>query len=500
MIIQDPTTLMNRLMDHFNEKVKYHFLNPQNVGRISDADGVGSAGNLRDCGDFIELFIKASGDRITDISFLATGCPASIASASVTTEMAKDKSIYKAAMIDDLVVDKALGGLAEDKKTCSNLGVSALRGALEDYVSSGRFRGVPIVENRIAVAMSGGVDSSTAAAILRRDGYDVIGLTMRLHDSHDDYSHKNCCSPSDLADAAAVAVKIGFPHFGLNFKAIFKEKVIDNFLNAYVSGSTPNPCMECNRKLKFTALIEKANVLGASFVATGHYVRILHDDNSGRYLIKKAVDAVKDQSYMFWAAGQDVLSRFRTPLGDYIKPDIRKIAAGMGLAVATKSESQEICFIPDNDYRKFLISSNKSAPRPGPILDKAGNIVGTHRGLPFYTVGQRRGLGISNEKPLYVIKIDVDNNCLIVGEINDFDTVSLIAKESNFVLFDRLESDYEVEVKFRYNMEPVAATLRPIDDKRFLVEFREKQMGVAPGQSVVAYQGDLLVGGGVIEG
>lgn len=482
--------------------IEDHFANPRNVGEMVDAGGTGTAGSITDCGDMVKIFIKVDRDKLARVTFKTIGCPAAIASGSMTTELATDKTLDEAAMIASETVDAALGGLPKTKRRCSNLGAEALQAAIEDLISQKDFEAVrPENDRRVAVAMSGGVDSSTAAAILKKDGYDVIGITMRLHDTvAGEAVKRTCCSPLDIGDARSVAGRIGFPHFSVDFREVFRREVIDTFCADYLSGRTPNPCMECNRQIKFKNLIEKASKLGAGKVATGHYVNIIWNEKLGRYLIKRAYDRKKDQSYMFWAASQKVLAKLLTPLGGSKKAETRRLAAEFGLPVALKAESQEICFIPDNDYRRFLEDHNGYRPEPGPIVDLSGRRLGTHRGLPFYTVGQRRGLGIAHPEPLYVLAINTEKNMLVVGAMSEFYTKTLTATRTNFILFDDLKNPMEAAVMYRYNMQPVPAKISPLGAGRIKVDFADAQGGIAPGQSVVLYDGDLVVGGGIING
>ncbi len=476
-----------------------HFINPRNIGELADADGVGTAGNSKD-GDFLKIFIKIDGDIIKRIAFKAFGCPTAIASGSMTTELAAGRSLDEAAMITSQKVEAALGGLPANKADCSNIGAKALQSALEDFISRDNFKTTrPVGERRVAVAMSGGVDSSTAAALLKSEGYDVIGITMRLHNETPIESSRACCSPLDIDDARNVAARLGFPHYSLDMRDKFESKVIKRFCDEYLLGKTPNPCMECNREIKFKELLKTARQLGAEHLATGHYVDIRHNETTGRYLVYRSVDKNKDQSYMFWSASQEVLSKLLMPLGNRTKKTTRSIAENFDLAVADKLESQEICFIPDNDYRRFLTEYAGYKPLPGPIVNLTGERLGEHHGLPFYTIGQRRGLGITHSEPLYVIEIRPDSNTLIVGSKSEFNTKTILVGEVNFIPFDNLSAPMPVQVKYRYNMSPVDAAVEAISDTEVKVIFDSPQGGVAPGQSVVFYDNDMVVGGGIIE-
>jgi tRNA-specific 2-thiouridylase len=483
-----------------------HFTNPRNVGVVSNYNGHGRAGNLKNCGDTIDIYLKVLKGEIKEISFQAQGCPASIASASATTTLAKNKSLDEATLIDASQIEKLLGGLPENKRTCSNLGSLALQRAIEDYISHHlKTVAIPKKSNRVAVAMSGGVDSSLAAAMLVEQGYQVIGITMRLYDQSignrfqpNTKKSSNCCSVSDINDARQVAIQLNIPHYVADFRSQFKSKVIEVFCQQYLKGKTPNPCIDCNREIKFTIFRQLAGHLGANYIATGHYVNIIRDRYTNQYLVKKAVDTSKDQSYMFWDASQEVLSTLLTPLGKQTKSQTRCRARELKLAVASKNESQDICFVPDGDYVSFLAQNLKYTPKPGPILDFSGRIIGTHKGIHNYTVGQRRKLGISNSEPLYVFKVNSVDNSLVVGNRHQVSINHLIAGKINFIAFNELEKPTDFQVKYRYNMEPVAATITSLGKNKVKVSFAKPVMAAAPGQSIVFYQGDILVGGGII--
>ncbi|MFH1710117.1 MAG: tRNA 2-thiouridine(34) synthase MnmA [bacterium] len=341
---------------------------------------------------------------------------------------------------------------------------------------------------RIVVAMSGGVDSSVAAALLKKEGHDVIGITMQIWPRAE--KGDSCCSLSAVEDARRVANKLGIPYYVLDFQKIFKRNVIDYFISEYNLGRTPNPCVRCNQSIKFDALLKKSKDLGADYLATGHYARI--EKKSGRYILKKGVDPKKDQSYFLYPLSQEALSRTIFPLGDMTKQEIRKLAKKFKLKVADKKESQEICFV-DGDFGK-LFSAKK-----GNIVDLDGKVLGKHKGYQLYTIGQRRGLGLSRKDPAYVAKIDPKTNTVAVGDRGDVYSDDLTAGELNWVSLSKLDASAKVTAKIRYNSPGAEAEIRPIAKGKVKVTFSKPQFAITPGQSVVFYDGDSVVGGGIIE-
>ena len=354
---------------------------------------------------------------------------------------------------------------------------------------------------RVVVAMSGGVDSSIAAALLVKRGYEVIGVTMQIWpevDEEIEIREGGCCSVAAVEDARRVADTLGIPYYVLNFKENFQEKVIDYFIREYTLGRTPNPCIACNRYVKFETLLRKAVVLGADYIATGHYARVEKTPDGGRYLLKKSLDDTKDQTYALYNLTQEQLCRTLLPLGDYRKTETRRLARALGLPVADKPDSQEICFVIDNDYKRFISEEAPEAANPGPILDTAGRRLGTHEGLPSYTIGQRKGLGLSAGKPLYVVDIDSERNAVIVGEADEVWSDHLVAGDLNWISVPALEGPLEVGAKIRYTAREAPAVVAPIGEAKVRVDFAEPQRAITPGQAVVFYQEDVVVGGGTI--
>lgn len=349
------------------------------------------------------------------------------------------------------------------------------------------------------IAMSGGVDSSVAAALLKEKGYEVIGGTMHIFPDYEEETDRedHCCSYSAVRDAKRVAQKLEIPHFVFNLKKEFQDEVINYFVDEYSRGRTPNPCVMCNKEIKFAALHKKALEIGCDYIASGHYAKI--EKENGRYILKKGLDENKDQSYMLYVLNQEQLSQTLFPLSEYTKEQIRVKAKALGFEIHNKAESQEICFVPDDDYVRFLDKNYPEISKEGPILDKKGNQVGTHTGLAHYTIGQRRGLGISMGYPIYVTELDYKNNAVIVGKDGAVFSEGLIAEELNFIPFEDIDGRMEVEAQIRYNSFPVKAYIEKINSTELKVEFENPQRAITPGQSVVFYLGDLVLGGGIIK-
>ncbi len=353
---------------------------------------------------------------------------------------------------------------------------------------------------RIVVAMSGGVDSSVAAALLHEQGYEVIGITLQLwgKDVCVSSGTRLCCSVRDAMDAKAVAKRLGIRHEVLELVEKFRTDVIDYFVDSYQQGLTPNPCIACNDHIKFGGLLDHADALDASFIATGHYARSGYDSARRRQTLSRSADLTKDQSYVLFNLTQAQLSRARFPLGELTKPQVRALARSLGFATAEKPDSQDVCFVRDRNKDGFLRRALQAEDEPGPITDVDGRVLGTHRGLLGYTIGQREGLGIAVGKPLYVVKLDQPNNRLIVGAREDLLSRTLVAERVNWVSIDPPEGPWRVQAKIRSRHEAAAATLTGTSDGRTLVEFEEPQTAIAPGQAVVFYDSELLLGGGWI--
>lgn len=362
-----------------------------------------------------------------------------------------------------------------------------------------------IKKKKVLVAVSGGVDSSTALLLLKESGYDVIAGHMKLWDydevGGDLYKDGRCCSIDSINDLHLLCNDLSIPLYIFDFSKRFNEVVIENFVSEYKSGKTPSPCVICNTELKWKSLLRKADELDADYIATGHYGRIVYDNKTSRYLIMKGIDDTRDQSYFLWGLDQKALSKTLFPLGEYEKTEIRDIAKRMNLKTAEKPESRENCFIADDDYHRFLKEWEEKRGRqfePGEILDRQGNILGRHQGTVFYTIGQRRGLGISNPTPLYVNQIDAKNNRIIVGDNDALLKKKMIVKDINWIAFDNPPKEIRAEVKIRYLHKAAPATITVTDLTSAEITFEENQRAITPGQSAVFYNGNILLGGGII--
>lgn len=355
----------------------------------------------------------------------------------------------------------------------------------------------------VVVAMSGGVDSSVAAFLLKEQGYDVVGMTLKtwpkeLCDTVP--KGQTCCSTRDIEDARAVADRLGIPFYVVEASAVFKENVMDYFVESYRQGRTPNPCVVCNRKIKSGLLLEKAEALGIRRFATGHYASVVWDEQRQRYSVREAVDRQKDQSYVLFQLTQPQLASLILPMGDLPKPQVRELARQAGLAVAEKPESMELCFIPDGDTRGFLKARIPEAFQPGEIVNRQGRVLGTHQGIGAYTVGQRKGLGIAHPNPLYVLELDPAANRVVVGEERELAASSCRVSEVRWMAIPELMEPMEAQVKVRYRSDRIPARLVPSGKAEVRVEFQEPvRGGVSPGQAAVFYEGSVVLGGGWIQ-
>ena len=356
-----------------------------------------------------------------------------------------------------------------------------------------------MTKKRVLVAMSGGVDSAAAALLLQNSGYDISGVTMQLWNEASFLNNTHCTALDENSiQAKQIADKLNFEHFSVDMSQCFNESVVLPFIDEYKCGKTPNPCVECNKKLKFGQLLELANEKSFDFLATGHYARI-EKSSSGDFLLKKALDDKKDQSYFLWSLKKNSLSQILLPLGEYTKPQIREIAREHGFSNADRGDSQDICFIPDGDYTSFLEKYGNVDFVQGKFIDLNGNILGNHNGLERYTIGQRKGLGIALGKPMFVCEKNVSNNTVTLCDDAQLYKKELIASQINLLINNTLEQETRLEAKIRYRHKAAAATVKRIDSNTLSVIFDEPQRAITKGQSLVLYDGDTVIGGGIIE-
>ena len=356
------------------------------------------------------------------------------------------------------------------------------------------------MSEKAMIAMSGGVDSSVAAFLTRQAGYDCMGATIRMFDNADvGIEDSTCCSLDDVADARAVATRLGMHFHVMNGKEAFARHVIGDFIGTYESGATPNPCIQCNRHLKFDLFLRKAQILGCEKIVTGHYARVRFDESTGRYLLCKALDTAKDQSYVLYCLTQEQLSHTLLPLGELTKEQVRTIAEEQNFVNARKKDSQDICFIPDGDYVAFMERYTGKTYTPGDFLDEKGRVVGRHRGAVCYTLGQRKGLGLAMGQPVYVCGKDMQANTVTVGPNESLFATTLLAKDFNWISLPGLPDPKEVTARARYNQKEQPATLYPEEKGLVKVVFHQPQRAITPGQAVVVYDGDAVVGGGTIK-
>ncbi|MFL5739420.1 MAG: tRNA 2-thiouridine(34) synthase MnmA [Flavisolibacter sp.] len=359
-------------------------------------------------------------------------------------------------------------------------------------------------KGKVLVAMSGGIDSTVTALMLHEQGYEVVGITMKTWDyaaSGGSKKETGCCNLDSFNDARMAAVEHGFPHYILDIREEFGNFVVDNFVDEYLAGRTPNPCVLCNTHIKWRALLKRADALGCDFIATGHYASVYQHEN-GRFVVTRGIDETKDQSYVLWGLQQDLLSRTLLPLGTHRKTEIRQMAHDFGYPeLAKKSESYEICFVPDNDYRGFLkrkVDGLEEKVSGGHFVDRDGNILGQHKGYPFYTIGQRKGLDIALGKPAYVTAIDPDTNTVVLGDEQDLEKEEMRVAKINWIKYENPDREFEALTKIRYKDSGSLSAVFP-DAHQARVAFFQKAKGIAPGQSAVFYEGNDVIGGGIIQ-
>jgi tRNA-uridine 2-sulfurtransferase len=486
--------------DRYDPKVIEHLVRPRHVGEVSDPSGVGESGDGA-CGDVARFSVRIEANVLAEVRYKVYGCVACIAAGSALAELVNDRPLLEAARVSKEDVQEALGGpLPLGKEHALTLVLDALHKAFEDHLNqqggealAGGYGGNVSALRRsapagVVAAMSGGVDSAVTALLLKEAGYDVATVTFRLHDG--EKGSRSCCSPDTVLFARDTAHRMGLPHFTLNLKELFNQRVMRDFVGSYKEGKTPNPCVACNAHVKFHAAAFLADRLGFEKVATGHYARVADGP-----ALARPVDERKDQTYVLWPIPKELLERTVFPLGEYRKTEIRKIAEERGLAVAYTPESQDICFIPDGDYRGFI--RKKVATRPGDVVDEEGTVLARHDGVVDFTVGQRRGIGVSAPTPLYVTEVRPQTDQVVVGRRTDLEVREVRVRGMNWFL-DPGDARF---VQVRYNSAPVPCEVEPGETSgEWVARLEEPVAAVAAGQSAVFYTGDgeRVVAGGVV--
>jgi tRNA-specific 2-thiouridylase len=476
-------------------RFEHHLSSPQGRGRVPAEAFTGAAGGGTCC-DRIEVSLRIEGDRVLDAGFDVEGCGATHAAGSAVVALTRDRDVLEVARIGPREIVAELGGLSPGKLHAADLAADALHRALGDAARD-RAALAPAPEGRTLVAMSGGVDSAVVALLSAREG-EAVAVTLELWADQENDGERSCCSASAVRTARSLAHEMGLPHFTLDLRAEFRSGVVEPFMDGYAGGDTPNPCVLCNGHVRLDAMLALADRLGCGHLATGHYARTAEDDDAGGPLLRLAADSAKDQTYMLAALAPDSLARMRFPLGELTKPEVRSIAAEAGLRVASKADSQDLCFLAGTDRPRFLARHGGLGDRPGDIVDRTGAVLGRHRGQHHFTVGQRKGIGVVREHPVYVLDKDAVGNRVVVGSRDELRTARVAVRAA------RLHRDgTRVDrVKLRYRSKPLTGRLLGAptagNHDTLTVDLDGEADGAAPGQLACLMDGELVVGWGTI--